>query len=912
MFKAHRQERGVPPAARATGPRSAPLVCVMAMVFSVLPTTMAAASGAAAGLGRTASDSASTSASNPPPIDDRQVAAAVDALCAELLRRAHPEHGWDPPRWSAADGSIYQTGGYSALVALALVRAGTPLQTPALRAVVEQLERMPMRGTYAIATRASLWAELPPRYHDRLVADVDALHRAFDVARRGWNYAIDAPGGRRDHSLRQFAALALWDAAARGVPTPPRLWAEVEAAFVSSQDAEGGWNYTENAAPARGSMTAAAIATLIMAEDHVPPSTNGRRSRRASADDERRRARRDAIRRGLDWLDGSFDPSRNPGTGRWFSYYAYAVERVGLATGRTHFGREAWFPALAATTIQRTCRTDEDGTLVGRRDRRTVDLAFGLLLLSRGRVPLVAGKLVVPGNPAGNTPRDVGALARAADRALEADHGWIEVPADRSVDAWLRAPLLVSSGREALQFAGDAEAQDDDGPHAVDNRAMSVESFQRRLRAFIDRGGVLLVVDRGSGRHRRSLLQQLMATHPHLQVERASAEHPVHRFHRRPRRRVPVDFVHDGARTVAILVSGDGWLADPPAAASPTSRSARGRSPATPPSAPKPTPQETVLMNCLLALVDDVPLRPRLAPVAWPDAAAFDLAAAGSLTTSRTRPDPATNASPVTCLNHPRAWPGDAAAEQALLHRLASDGPAPASDSASARVSAAPGLLIVSGTKWNLGADRDAKASTGDAADVDALIDSAIDAAAGRTILFTTAGGHGDFSRVVEALVRRKSGAEPRRGGMMTWLRGPLPQSAGDSDSHADADADAENVDNAGTTKSRTADGKAPASERFADDTNKAAIHDAFGDLRRVRFSAAARVETGPRPAAPRLTRIDVPSAVDGEPPVRIVFSHDDLLVAQLGRGQLGRRGPVPDDAARLLSALVRRPLPDE
>ncbi len=688
-----------------------------------------AAAGAAAGLIAAAPAAADDWPPAPEALTDGDVRAAIDVIASEMLATFDPRHGWDPARWTDSWGSRSQSGGYTALAALALVQAGVSVHEPSVARAIDLVRRAELPGTYAVATRACLLTRLPPDRRDGLARDVERLLRGFHLDVRGWNYRLEETWGRRDNSLRQFGALALWDASAAGIPVPERAWLELDLAFLDAQRPDGGWNYRENDAPARGSMTAAAIATLLVTDDRLAGI-------RAPEARELAARRRTAIDRGLAWLDRHFDPSRNPGTDKWWFYYAYSIERVGLATGRVRIGGRDWFRELAHEALARTCRRDASGTLVLRRDRRNRvdDLAFALMLLTRGRVPLVAGKLVVPEAASDARPRDVAAVARVVGTAMERELGWRRVALDEPVEDWLSVPMLVLVGSDPLPPP--------DTPIG--------DRLRARTGSFLDAGGWLLVVDTGRGRLGRDVADLVAEIRPRAAADRADREHPAFTFHRPLRRRLPVRIVSDGVRDLAVIVRGDDWL--PPLAVTDARPRRRGRDRA------PADPRATVLLNLALAATADGPPRPRLA------ARPGDPRAAGRAVLESTA-DAATERSlpPVRIrrLRHGGHWDAVPGAEPAFAawaeaaRRLAVTPAAAVSLDAAAGDALGPGdLLLVAGV---------------DAPDPSAArrIAEAVAAAAraGATVLLTTAGGRAEgFSRAVEHALPAAGCTAPARG----------------------------------------------------------------------------------------------------------------------------------------------------
>lgn len=433
------------------------------------------------------------------PLTHAHLASANDAIAEELLRRRHARRHWEPATWNErSHGSPTQRGGYTALVAAALVRAGVSYQDPRLAPSIEWLAGQSPAGTYAVAMRTMLWAMLPPRFMPQLEAETTRLLEGFDLSTRSWGYESPMRIARRDNSLRQFGALALREAIERGARIDPRFWTTLEESLLDGQLADGGWPYLDHERTARGSMTAAGAATLLMIRDTVRRDAALRASRHRP---DRSAA---AIERAVAWLDARFDPSAHPGHGGHFAYWAYAVERLGLAGGLRSLGGVPWFPALAAELLAR-CGTFDDApstrfrVRTGARAPSTTDLAFTLLFLARGREPIVLGRLDIPGMNTTLRPAAAAAMAQALGAMTESVHAWQSVHLLDGPEALLESAVLMLASDQAIPFVRDrrralqgaaarAAPADEPPPPLPGDRELDI------LREFMSRGGLLLAL----------------------------------------------------------------------------------------------------------------------------------------------------------------------------------------------------------------------------------------------------------------------------------------------------------------------------------------------------------------------------------------------------------------------------------
>ena len=478
---------------------------------------------------------------NPATLTDATVQAAVRAIVHELYRRHDAEHFWDPPSWNPdRDGQVSQIGGYTPLVVLAMLHAGESYQDPRLRAAVDHIARANLTGTYAVALRTHVWALLPARFSDRLADDTRWLTDSFKPERAGWSYEQPSRSGRYDNSLAQYGALALWEAGKRGVPVADRYWQRLEQRFIDNQFADGGWNYRTNQ-PVSGSMTAAGLTTLFITQDvlHARDAI--------SLDDRPKRPYERAIESGLRWMNENFTAAGNPGKNTYFFYYLYGVERVGLASGYASFGGHDWFRAGAAAIIDRLCRVDAASGAVtvrsgsSRRNAAEVRrLAFALLFLSRGRVPLAINKLMVPGLAWNNRPRDVANLTHWLGRETEAELNWQIVSLDDPPESWLDAPVLYLASDERLPWV--AEPSDE----------------LAKIKRYLDLGGLLLAAAEGRGTaFARSVQDAGRAMYPQHEWRVLPRDHWAYTLlfsakGKRPRLRG----LSNGVRELIVLVQG--------------------------------------------------------------------------------------------------------------------------------------------------------------------------------------------------------------------------------------------------------------------------------------------------------------------------------------------------------------------
>lgn len=506
------------------------------------------------------------------------VVKAIDALVEAIYDRKNPTTYWEPTA-GRGDGSQYQTGGHTALAVLALLHAGESYQNERLRGAVEHLKDVDLEGTYAVAVRASLWANLPPRFREHLEKDIEWLKRAYSENVGGWNYYMVPDTTVRDNSLRQFGALAWWDAAKRGVSVPRSYWESLERGYIDMQVADGGWNY-RGRGDSTGSMTAAGLGALFITQDLLHSHESADLNRPSRTDAER------SIEDGVQWMNDNFSPTANPNNDSYFYYYLYGVERVGLASGYKYFGGRDWYREGAAELINRFCEWDSEArhmimheTAYGdgrRRAFRIEELAFGLMFLTRGYVAPVMNKLSDPSTDWNNRPRDVANLTFWLAEQTATHLLWQITDIHAPADEWLDAPLLYYASDKAIPWVRDArinirefvqEQRDraqrvlrgDESPGEPTDHVPDINQM-KQMREYLDRGGLLLAVNEGSRRAFAESVEDLgRILYPHYEWETAGADYWAYTIHQdvasnRPRIRVLSNGVRD---LIVIITDGD-------------------------------------------------------------------------------------------------------------------------------------------------------------------------------------------------------------------------------------------------------------------------------------------------------------------------------------------------------------------
>ena len=162
---------------------------------------------------------------------------------------------------------------------------------------------------------------------------------------------------------------------------PDDFWKIVEDGWLKHQHSSGGWTYKapeETNHPVTPGMTAAGVATLYITQDYlaanrgldcrpVPPTPAGA-----------------ASERGMQWLVDNFSKvATDERYDRdWPFPTLYAVERVGVASGRRYFGDIDWYQQ-GADWLLKSQKKNGAWSDSGRSSGHLTDTCFAMLFLAR-------------------------------------------------------------------------------------------------------------------------------------------------------------------------------------------------------------------------------------------------------------------------------------------------------------------------------------------------------------------------------------------------------------------------------------------------------------------------------------------------------------------------------------------------
>jgi len=443
----------------------------------------------------------------------------------ETAVAAAATHVWAAHRgdhWAeAADESLPRDhGGRTALCVYALLAAGESYQSETMARTIRWLCAVDTQSVYVRSMRVMALAELPAQPAGSPVARTLAADTQWllDAARPdgAYDYVPAAGSGPEwDNSNTQMAHLAVWAAAQRGVAVGEAYWRRAEQHWRRTQTGAGGWSYGSARKPAYGSMSAAALASLLQCYDELHRDATIRPG--ADAD-------WTAIERGLDWLAEHFAAGENPGRGpQYYHYYVWAVERVGAASGYKYLGPHDWFVEIADELL----RTQGPNGGWG----NWVDTCFALAFLARGRAPILVSKLSYNGlwNP---RPRDMANLTRWLSRRFERPVRWQVLDVRAPAAQWHDGPILYISGASVPRFEPDQLA---------------------KLRDFVARGGMIVSEAAGSSPafnvEMRKVYRRLVPDRP---LEPLEPTHPLFAAHRPLAAPPKLVGISNGVRLLAV------------------------------------------------------------------------------------------------------------------------------------------------------------------------------------------------------------------------------------------------------------------------------------------------------------------------------------------------------------------------
>ena len=486
-------------------------------------------------------------------VTPEQVRKAIDRGTHYLLRQQRNDGSWPD--------MVSQDGGVSAMCALALLNAGIEPDDPQMQKALNDLRKIKPARTYVVSLQTMVFARAEPeRDRDLIFRNVKWLEgtQLTEGPNKGaWTYpGLGGSGG--DNSNSQFALLALHEAERVGVAASDRMWRLAKNYWEKCQNPDGSWGYTKQSSRGTGSMTCAGITSMVIAIDRIQSIDARVSGDRIECCTGRRVGGSDPVERALQWLGHHYSVVRNPNNPLWQLYYLYGLERAGRLTARRFIplparpgqaDRADWYREGAEALVRK--QEGLSGFWAGTghgENNRLVGTSFALLFLSKGRWPVLMGKLQHgPDNDWNRHRSDVGNLTRYVESRWRRDMTWQVIDLKlATIDDLVQTPVLFLCGSESPL------------PDAPAERKVLAE----KLRGYLDRGGFLFAEGYcgGSGFDRgfRALMKQ-MFPEPEYKLRLLESEHPIWYAEEKvdPSQLRPIWGVEFGCRTSVVYVPPD-------------------------------------------------------------------------------------------------------------------------------------------------------------------------------------------------------------------------------------------------------------------------------------------------------------------------------------------------------------------
>jgi hypothetical protein len=220
----------------------------------------------------------------------------------------------------------------------------------------------------------------------------------------------------------------------------------------------------------------------------------------------------------MQWLGKHFSVTRNPGVFElgniWHYYYLYGLERVGRLSAQRKIGESDWYREGAEYLVNQQDPLSHHwkSEAVGEANTH-VSTAMALLFLSKGRWPILVGKLEHgPQDDWNHHRHDAANITHYAEKAWKLPMTWQTLkPGPSTVEDLLQAPVLYISGSQSPELV----------------------PFAKKLRDYVDRGGFIFAEgccrdSSGFDKGFRELIAE-MFPEPEYELRQLSPSHPIWR-----------------------------------------------------------------------------------------------------------------------------------------------------------------------------------------------------------------------------------------------------------------------------------------------------------------------------------------------------------------------------------------------
>jgi hypothetical protein len=411
--------------------------------------------------------------------------------------------------------------GYSAIGVMALVNAGVSpddaVVADAIKIVVNNAETAAL-DRYARAYNAGvvnmMLAMLKNPKYEKLARSMTQRLQSYQAPGGGWGDTSFV-----DFSRTQFALLGLKAAEEMGISVPARVYTSAKHFVDTGRNADGSWGYQPRSGSGYGSMTAAGVGSLFIANEQVAKNSNI--CGQPIADQ--------GLKAGLKWLGEHFTVRGNPMAGAYHYYYLYALERIGVMTNQRFIGGHDWYREGAAFLVREQLPNGQWQA------NEPLATEFALLFLAKGRAPVVLQKLQ-HGDDWDPDPYDAKDLVQAASLELRTQMSCQYVDQSATARDLLAAPILYLQGHKRFAFTPD---------------------FRAALKDFIDQGGfVFASACCGSEEFDKSFRLEMKLLFPDAAFERLPENHEIFQ-NINDANAITMEGLNTGCRTAVIYAPHD-------------------------------------------------------------------------------------------------------------------------------------------------------------------------------------------------------------------------------------------------------------------------------------------------------------------------------------------------------------------
>jgi len=382
-----------------------------------------------------------------------RVQQSIDDAVLYLQKERGADGGWSNyPQWP---------GAVTSLCVMSLLTAGVPVSDPSVQEPLAILRTIKPDFNYQAAVQTMVFCMAEPEKDllliRRNVAYLES-QQIRDQTRKqngSWNYhnSDSRRMGRGDNSNTEFVIEALYEARRVGAPTLGSTWKRAREYWINQQHDDGSWGYVPDDSRATGSMTCAAISSLLMIDEVIGTGDAAVKENKIVCCGPLEENK--PVARGLHWLEQNFSVQRNPGDGAHLLYYLNRLERVGRLTNRRLIGEHDWYRegTMHLLNLQDKARGYWKGIGTGE-SQEVIGTAMALLFLCQGRTPVAAVKHEPRSDAAWRRHRhDLGRLTDYCAKRWKQPLTWQAIDFTAGLAGELHsAPVLYLSMSEPHEF----------------------------------------------------------------------------------------------------------------------------------------------------------------------------------------------------------------------------------------------------------------------------------------------------------------------------------------------------------------------------------------------------------------------------------------------------------------------------